>query len=93
MNAQTEIKTSSLSRSELPSAPFFGAVFVGLSTTWWSQATGFEVYSLHAVLLTLVTLTFLRYLDDLGGRGTRSPSGTSCALLSTGAASFASTRP
>jgi len=49
----------------LAAASFFSATFVGLSTTWWSQAAGFEVYSLHAVFLTLVTLLFLRYLEDL----------------------------
>lgn len=44
------------------------ALFIGFSTVWWSQATGFEAYSLHAVFLTLVTLLFLRYLEDLGAR-------------------------
>jgi hypothetical protein len=53
----------------IAAASFFGATFVGLSTTWWSQAVGFEVYSLHAVFLTLVTLLFLRYLEDLPARG------------------------
>jgi hypothetical protein len=45
-------------------ASFWSATFVAFSTTWWSQATGFEVYSLHAVFLTLVTLTFFKYLDE-----------------------------
>ena len=71
---QTESMTSATSTVENAAVSFFGAVFVGLSTTWWSQAAGFEVYSLHAVFLTLVTLTFLRYLDDLDGRQSRGKS-------------------
>lgn len=38
------------------------ALCVGFTTTWWGQATGFEVYALQAALLPLVTLLFLRYL-------------------------------
>lgn len=39
-----------------------GALFVGLTATWWNQANGFEVYSLHALMLGLVLLFFLRYV-------------------------------
>ncbi|HUK62552.1 MAG TPA: DUF2723 domain-containing protein [Dongiaceae bacterium] len=35
--------------------------------TWWDQATGFEVYALHALMLPLVTALFLRYVAT--GRG------------------------
>ena len=63
--------TSSFLVFTLASASFFGAAFIGFSTTWWSQATGFEVYSLHAVFLTLATLTFLLYLESLGARSSR----------------------
>jgi hypothetical protein len=59
---------------------FFGAAFVGLSTTWWSQATGFEVYSLHAVFLTLVTLAFFRYIEDFEARN-RVPRFSRCGVL------------
>jgi hypothetical protein len=30
--------------------------------TWWDQATGFEVYALHALLLPVVTALFLRFV-------------------------------
>lgn len=39
------------------------ALGVGFTNTWWDQATGFEVYSLHAVMMPLVILLFLRYCD------------------------------
>lgn len=42
------------------------ALFAGFTTTWWSQATGFEVYALHALLLPLATWLFLRYLEAHG---------------------------
>ncbi|MBC8146145.1 MAG: DUF2723 domain-containing protein, partial [bacterium] len=38
------------------------ALFVGLTATWWNQANGFEVYSLHALLISLVLYLFLRYI-------------------------------
>ena len=66
--AQAESTRERLSPFVLAALSFLGATFVGLSTTWWSQGTGFEVYSLHAVFLGLVTLTFFRYLDDLESR-------------------------
>lgn len=53
---------------ELAALSSLAAAFIGLSTIWWSQATGFEVYSLHAVLLGLILLFALRYLDELGAR-------------------------
>jgi hypothetical protein len=53
---------------ELSFYSFLGAAFLGLTTTWWSQATSYEVYSLHGVFLGLVVLTFLRYVRDLDAR-------------------------
>ncbi len=40
-----------------------GGLMVGLSSTWWDQANGFEVYSLHALFMPLVVLLFLRHCD------------------------------
>jgi hypothetical protein len=40
-----------------------GALMVGCSSTWWDQANGFEVYSLHALFMPLVILLFLRHCD------------------------------
>ena len=39
------------------------ALFTSLTTTWWQQANGFEVYALHALLMPLVVLLFLRWSD------------------------------
>lgn len=39
------------------------ALLTALTATWWNQGNGFEVYSLHAVMMPLVTLLFLRYVD------------------------------
>ena len=48
-----------------------GSVLAGLSalltvTTgiWWRQGVGFEVYSLHCLMLPLITWLFIRYLDQ-----------------------------
>lgn len=38
------------------------ALFVGLTATWWNQANGFEVYSLHALFVSAVLYLFLRYV-------------------------------
>jgi hypothetical protein len=38
--------------------------------TWWDQATGFEVYALHALMLPLVTALFLRFVSN-GRDGSR----------------------
>ena len=40
------------------------ALFTGFTATWWGQGNGFEAYSLFAALLPLVTLLFLRYVDQ-----------------------------
>jgi len=40
------------------------ALVTAFSLTWWQQANGFEVYALHALLMPLVTLLFLRWLDE-----------------------------
>jgi hypothetical protein len=42
------------------------AVITGLTTLWWSQATGFEAYALHALFLPLLCVLFLRFVDRLG---------------------------
>ena len=43
-----------------------GALFIALTCTWWQQANGFEVYALHALLMPLVVLLFLRWSDAVG---------------------------
>lgn len=45
-----------------------GALLTGLTATWWGQGTSFEVYSLHCLMLPLVTLLFLRYVEQEAGR-------------------------
>ena len=40
------------------------ALFTGFTATWWGQGNGFEAYSLFAALLPVVTLLFLRYVDQ-----------------------------
>lgn len=40
----------------------FAALFVGSTATWWNQANGFEVYSLHALLIAATLYFFLRYV-------------------------------
>lgn len=40
------------------------ALFTAGTDAWWSQATAFEVYSLHALMLALVSWLFLRYVDE-----------------------------
>lgn len=42
-----------------------GALFTACTATWWNQGNGFEVYSLHAVMLPLVSLLFLRHVDAM----------------------------
>ncbi len=39
------------------------ALVTGMTTIWWTQANGLEVYSVHTLLLPLVCLLFLRYVD------------------------------
>jgi hypothetical protein len=46
-------------------AAIFGALAFGLSETLWSQAVIAEVYTLHALLLSLVLLTLLLWRDAL----------------------------
>lgn len=48
-------------RALLAGAGALGIAFTGI---WWGQGNGFEVYSLHAILLPLVLLTFLRFVDE-----------------------------
>lgn len=40
------------------------ALFTATTATWWNQGNGFEVYSLHALLMPLIALLFLRYVDE-----------------------------
>ncbi len=40
-----------------------GALGIAFTAIWWGQGNGFEVYSLHALLLPLIVLTFLRFVD------------------------------
>lgn len=41
-----------------------GALGTAFTAIWWGQGNGFEVYSLHALLLPLIILTFLRFVDE-----------------------------
>lgn len=40
-----------------------GGLLLGLGAIWWGQGNGIEVYSLHAVLLPLVLLLYLRFVE------------------------------
>jgi hypothetical protein len=40
------------------------ALLVVFTPTWWDQANGFEVYSLHGAWMPVVILLFLRFVDD-----------------------------
>ncbi len=40
------------------------ALATGLMGAWWSQGTGWEVYCLHALMLPLVCLAFLRLVEQ-----------------------------
>jgi hypothetical protein len=44
------------------------ALAVALTSTWWSQGTSFEVYSLHVLMMPLLTWLFLRYLEEQEAR-------------------------
>jgi MFS family permease len=47
--------------------PFFAplaALVVAFSSVWWNQGNGIEVYSLHALLMPLAMLLFLRYMEE-----------------------------
>jgi hypothetical protein len=58
------------------------ALIAGLTTVWWSQATGFEAYAWHAVFLPLLCLLFLRFVDTLGQPGGAAwPRGTLFAFV------------
>ena len=39
------------------------ALFTAFTIRWWQQANGFEVYSLHLLLLPVVLLLFFRWVD------------------------------
>lgn len=39
------------------------ALLTALTTIWWGQGTIFEAYALHALMMPLVLLTFLRYVE------------------------------
>jgi hypothetical protein len=50
------------------------ALFAAFTITWWQQANGFEVYSLHALLMSLIVLLFLRWLERTEADGAGPPS-------------------
>lgn len=41
-----------------------GALLTALTPIWWGTGTVFEAYALHALMLPLVLLLFLRYIDS-----------------------------
>ncbi len=43
------------------------ALATALSATWWDQARQYEAYSLHALMIVLVTTLFLRFIRGGGG--------------------------
>jgi hypothetical protein len=55
------------------------ALFTAFTIRWWQQANGFEVYSLHLVLLPLLLMSFFRWVDAASS-GSRA-AGTTFALL------------
>ena len=55
----TSVK-SDLSESIKIIAAIFGGLFLALSKTFWFQSTSVEVYSLHLLLITIITLTLLK---------------------------------
>lgn len=61
---KTEVTTSNvksdLSESIKIIAAIFGGLFLALSKTFWFQSTSVEVYSLHLLLITIITLTLLK---------------------------------
>jgi hypothetical protein len=52
-----------------PAVAALAALLVGLTPTWWAQGTSFEVYSLHVLMMPLVTLLFLRFVEDAARTG------------------------
>lgn len=42
-----------------------GALTIGLSTTVWSQSSALEVYSLHLLLLMIVSIAFVKGMEEL----------------------------
>lgn len=42
-----------------------GSLIVGLSTTIWAQSTGIEVYSLHLLMIMVVSFTFVKGMEEL----------------------------
>ncbi len=58
---QERVTLDPSTRAFLAGAGALGIAFTGI---WWGQGNGFEVYSLHALLLPLIILTFLRFVDE-----------------------------
>ncbi len=52
---------SGMESNVLPAA--LAALFTAFTSTWWNQGNGFEVYSLHVLLMAIVTLLFIRYVE------------------------------
>jgi hypothetical protein len=65
------------------------ALVVVFTSTWWDQSSGFEVYSLHAVWMPVVTLLFLRFVDDEIDRSNDSAAGRRWYGMTKAGASFA----
>lgn len=42
------------------------ALVVGVAPIWWRQANGFEAYALHALMLPLMLLQYLRWIEAEG---------------------------
>jgi hypothetical protein len=63
------VSPSSAAGAGWPRATFAAAAALGVafSPIWWRQANGFEAYALHALLLPLVLLLYLRWVESEGG--------------------------
>ena len=46
-------------------AAVVGALTIGLSTTVWSQSSALEVYSLHLLLLMIVSIAFVKGMEEM----------------------------
>jgi len=62
--AKTSPRTAILTTGGRVSIAACAALAIGFTSTWWEQATGVEVYAIHALMLPLVSLLFLRYMEQ-----------------------------
>ena len=58
----------SFSKGEVSVLAGISALITATTGIWWRQATGFEVYALHCLMLPLVVLLFFRYIDQEAGK-------------------------